>query len=271
VDRLEQIVTTADEFDRTVSQMLPFLLDRAAEYIKEFLRETGQWKDDVAHEKFVLRWGAEYLEQFMVLGRSEVPCRPLFLLDALVARQHSKPKPFCYHPDLMTPLGQLIDGLLGHASVSRDTLVALYHHCYGFGPGQVIGILGLNASDGQRIYKNFRRWRESGWQRAMEDMGINEVAIQRLSDQQEHHPEQFNAEADRILRVAQAHYRRSEPEHHRCLSAGEWEAMYRDGYGFEYRIWHLAQCPDCLCRVWEFGASDESVDKPTVTFHVRPS
>jgi hypothetical protein len=47
--------------------------------------------------------------------------------------------------------------------------------------------------------------------------------------------------------------------------------MYRDGYGFEYRIWHLAQCPDCLCRVWEFGASDESVDKPTVTFHVRPS
>jgi hypothetical protein len=171
----------------------------------------------------------------------------------------------------MTPLGQLIDGLLGHASVSRDTLVALYHHCYGFGPGQVIGILGLNASDGQRIYKNFRRWRESGWQRAMEDMGINEVAIQRLSDQEEHHPEQFNAEADRILRVAQAHYRRSEPEHYRCLSAGEWEAMYRDGYGFEYRIWHLAQCPDCLCRVWEFGASDESVDKPTVTFHVRPS
>lgn len=271
MDRLDQIVTTAEEFDRTVSQALPFLLDRAAEYIKQFLRETGQWKDDVAHERFVLRWGAEYLEQFLVLGRSEVPCRPLFLLDAVVARQHSKPEPFCYHPDLMTPLGQVIDGLLGRASVSRDALVALYYHCYGLGPGQVIGVLGLNGPDSQRIYKNFRRWRDSGWQRAMEDMGISEAAIQQLCDQQEHNPQQLNFEAERILRVAQAHYRKSEPNHYRCLSAREWEEMYREGYGFDYRIWHYAQCPDCLCTAWEFGfGRDGSVDKPKVMFHIKP-
>ena len=272
MDRLDQIVSTADEFDRTVSRALPFLLDRAVGYIKEFLRETGQWKDDVAHEKFVLRWGAEYLEQFLVSGRSEVPCRPLFLLDAVVARQHSKPEPFCYHPDLMTPLGQIIDGLVGRASVSRDALVALFHHCYGLGPGQVIGVLGLNGSESHRIYKNFRRWRESGWQRTMEDMGISEATIESVSNQQEHHPQQFNAEAERILRVAQAHYRKSEPDHYRCLSAREWEEMYTEGYGFEYRIWHLAQCPDCLSIVWQFGfGSSGSVDKPRVIFHLRPS
>ncbi|HEU4504084.1 MAG TPA: hypothetical protein VFR79_04590 [Nitrospira sp.] len=271
MDKLDQIVTTADEFDRTVSQALPFLLDRAAEYIKAFLRETGQWKDDVAHEKFVLRWGAEYLEQFLVLGRNEVPCRPLFLLDAVVARQHSKPEPFCYHPDLMTPLGQVIDGLLGRASVSRDALVALYHHCYGLGPGQVIGVLGLNGPDGHRIYKNFRRWRDSGWQRTMEDMGISDATIQRLCDQQEHNPQQFNFEAERILRVAQAHYRKSEPNHYRCFSVREGEEMYREGYGFEYRIWHYAQCPECLCAAWEYGfGRDGSVDKPKVMFHIRP-
>jgi hypothetical protein len=271
VDKLDQIVSTADEFDRAVWQTLPFLLDRAAGYIKEFLHETGQWKNDAAHEKFVLRWGAEYLEQFLVIGRSEVPCRPLFLLDAVVARQHSKPEPFCYHPELMTPLGQIIDGLVGRASVSRDALVALYYHCYGLGPGQVIGVLALNGSDSQRIYKNFQRWRQSGWQRTMADMGIGGSIIEQASEQQQHHPQQFNAEAERILRVAQAHYRKSEPEHYRCVSRREWEEMFKEGYGFDYRIWHLAHCPECLWTVWQSHCGNSgSMDKPRVILHMRP-
>ncbi|MDH5496843.1 MAG: hypothetical protein OEY12_05250 [Nitrospira sp.] len=73
VSRLEEVVSTADEFDRVVSQALPVLLDRATGYTKRFLRETGQWNDDIEHEKFALRWGSEYLERFMVCGRSEVP------------------------------------------------------------------------------------------------------------------------------------------------------------------------------------------------------
>ena len=83
VSRLEEVVSTSDEFDQVVSRALPVLLDRATGYTKRFLRETGQWNDDIEHEKFALRWGSEYLERFLVCGRSEVPCRPLFLFDSL--------------------------------------------------------------------------------------------------------------------------------------------------------------------------------------------
>ena len=54
--RLEQLVMTPDQFDQVVSRALPALLDRATACTKRFLRETGQWSDDMAHEKFVLRW-----------------------------------------------------------------------------------------------------------------------------------------------------------------------------------------------------------------------
>lgn len=270
VNGLDQVVTTAEEFDRVASQALPLLLDRAVGYTKQFLRETGQWSDDVAHEKFVLRWGAEYLEQFLVTGRSEAPCRPLFLLDALVARQHSRPDPFCYHPDLLTPLGRLLDGLVGRASISRDALIALYHHCYGLGPGQVIAVVGLNGSEGQRIYKNFQRWRESGWQRTMDDAGITDAEVRELCEQQQRHRQRFNGDAERMLRVAQAHYRKSEPDHYPCLSRRQWEEMYAEGYGVEYRIWHLAQCLDCLQTVWDFGPGGAGAgEKPRVALQIK--
>lgn len=271
VGRLEEVVSTAEDFDRVVAQSLPLLLDRAAGYTKHFLRETGQWNDDVAHEKFVLRWGAEYLEQFLVLGRSEVPCRPLFLLDSMVARQHSRPEPFCYHKDLLTPLGRVLDGLVGRAAVSRDALIALYHHCYGLGPGQVITALRLNGSESPRIYKNFQRWRESGWKRALEDIGLTEADLKGLTDQQQHQRHRFNGEAERLLRFAQAHYRKSEPDHYPCLSRHQWEDMFLQGYGVEYRIWHLALCLDCLQLAWDLGLDGASaMEKPRVVLQLLP-
>ena len=269
--RLEEVVSTAEDFDWAVSQALPILLDRAAGYTKRFLRETGQWNDDVAHEKFVLRWGAEYLEQFLVSGRSEVPCRPLFLLDALVAKQHSRPEPFCYHSDLLTPLGRFLDGLVGRAAISRDALIALYHHCYGLGPGQVIMVLGLNGSESPRIYKNFQRWRDSGWKRTIEDMGITETELHGLNEQQQRQRHRFNSEAERILRFAQAHYRKSEPDHYPCLSRHQWEDMFQQGYGIEYRIWHLALCLDCLQTAWDLGFGGASaIEKPRITLQMQP-
>jgi hypothetical protein len=269
--RLGEVVSTAEEFDLVVSEALPMLLDRATSYTKRFLRETGQWSDDVAHEKFVLRWGAEYLEQFLVSGRSEVPCRPLFLLDALVAKQHSKPEPFCYHPDILTPLGRFIDGLVGRAAISRDALIALFHHCYGLGPGQVIALLGLNGSESQRIYKNFRRWRESGWKRTMDEIGITEIELEELSDQQQRQRQRFNSDAERIIRFAQAHYRKSEPDHYPCLSRRQWEEMFAEGYGGEYRMWHLAMCLDCLQTAWDLGIGGAAaIEKPRVALQVRP-
>lgn len=268
---LEQVVSSTEEFDRVVSETLPILLDRATNYTKQFLRETGQWNDDVAHEKFALRWGYEYLEQFLVSGRSEVPCRPLFLLDSIVAKQHSRPEPFCYHPDLFTPLGRLIDGLMSRAAISRDALIALYHHCFGLEPGQVIAVLGLNGSTCQRIYKNFKRWRDSGWQRAIDDMGITEREIQDLCSQLQRHRQQSNSEAEQIIRIAQSHYRKSEPDHYPCLSRRQWAEMFLEGYRSDYRIWHLAQCLDCFTATWDLsfrGAA--AVEKPRVEFHVRP-
>ena len=266
---LEEVVTTAEEFDRVVSQSLPLLLDRAAGYTKRFLRETGQWSDDVAHEKFVLRWGAEYLEQFLLSGRSEVPCRPLFLLDSMVARQHSRPEPFCYHKDLLTPLGRFLDGLVGRAAVSRDALIALYHHCYGLGPGQVISALRLQGSESSRIYKNFQRWRDAGWKRTLEDIGLTEADLKSLTEQQQGH--RFNGEAERLLRFAQAHYRKSEPDHYPCLPRRQWEDMFLQGYGVDYRVWHLALCLDCLQLAWDLGLDGASAsEKPRVALQLLP-
>jgi len=270
--RLDEVVTTADEFDRVVSQALPILLDRATASTKRFLRETGQWIDDVAHEKFVLRWAAEYVEQFLVCGRSEVPCRPLFLLDSLVAKQHSHPEPFCYHPDLLTPLGRFLDGLVARAVISRDALIALYYHCYGLGPGDVIAITGLEGSESQRIYKNFRRWRDSGWQRTIEEAGLTEVDLTDLSSQQQRHRQRFNSEAERLIRFAQAHYRKSEPDHYVCMSRSQWEEMFAQGYGCDYRIWHLALCLDCIQTTWDLNGNGTRVDeKPHIELHVWPS
>lgn len=269
--RLEEVVSTAEEFDRVVSQALPILLDRATGYTKRFLRETGQWNDDIAHEKFVLRWGAEYLERFLVCGPSEVPCRPLFLLDSLVAKQHSRPEPFSYHPDLLTPLGRFLDGLVARAAISRDALIALYHHCYGLGPGEVIAAAGLNGSESQRIYKNFRRWRDSGWQRTMDEVGITEVELKDLLDQQQRSRQRFNSEAERIIRFAQAHYRKSEPDHYPCLTRCQWQEMFAEGYGCDYRIWHLGLCLDCIQAVWGLGSNGATtVEKPEIELHVRP-
>jgi hypothetical protein len=269
--RLEEVVSTAEEFDRVVSQTLPILLDRATGYTKRFLRETGQWNDDIAHEKFVLRWGAEYLERFLVCGPSEIPCRPLFLLDSLVAKQHSRPEPFCYHPDLLTPLGRFLDGLMARAAISRDALVALYHHCYGLGPGEIIAATGLNGSESQRIYKNLSRWRDSGWQRTMDEAGISAVELKDLLGQQQRSQQRFNSEAERIIRFAQAHYRKSEPDHYPCLSRSQWEEMFSQGYGCDYRIWHLALCLDCMQTAWGLGTyGTTTVEKPEVKLHVHP-
>lgn len=271
IGRLEDVVSTAEDFDRVVSQALPLLLDRAAGYTKRFLRETGQWSEDVAHEKFILRWGAEYLEQFLISGRFEVPCRPLFLLDSMVAKQHSRPEPFCYHPDLLTPLGRFLDGLVGRAAVSRDALIALYHHCYGLGPGQVISTLRLNGSESPRIYKNFQRWRDSGWKRTLEDMDLTAPDLQSLTEQRLQQQHRFNGEAERMLRFVQAHYRKSEPDHYPCLSRHQWEDMFLQGYGTEYRIWHLALCLDCLQTAWDLGFNGASaIEKPRVLLQLQP-
>lgn len=268
--RLSVVVTTAVEFDQFTNDALPELLDRAAAHTRKFLRETGQWADDVSHEKLALRWGYGLLERFLVCGRLEVPCRPFFLLDSLAAKFFSQPDPMCYHRGLLTPLGRFLDGLASKAVVSRDALMALFHHLHGFGQNHVVRILGLDAMDSQRIYKNFERWRRDGWQRMVGEIGLTEAELSNLEDQKSQDAKRFNADAGRLLGEVQTHYRRSEPEHFPCLSREQWAEICRAGHSYDYRVWHLAMCRECLeivCGLRQEEAPD--IPMPVVDLHVR--
>lgn len=114
-------------------------------------------------------------------------------------------------PDLLKPLGRFLDGLVARAVVSRDALIALYHHSYGWGAGDVIAVTGLNGLESQRIYKNFRRWRESGWQRTMDEIGLTKMELAELENQRQRHRQRFNSEAERLIRVAQGITERANP------------------------------------------------------------
>ncbi len=116
-----------------------------------------------------------------------------------------------------------------------------------------------------------RRWRDSGWQRTMDEIGMTDAELKDLISQQQRHRQRFNSEAERIIRLAQVHYRKSEPDHYPCLSRGQWEEMFSQGYGCDYRIWHLVLCMDCIQTAWDLGRSGAStVEKPRVELHVRP-
>lgn len=268
---LGAVVTTVEEFDRFTNDALPELLDRAAAHTRKFLKETGQWADDVSHEKLALRWGYELLERFLVCGRSEVPCRPFFLLDSLAAKLFSQPEPMRYHRGLLTPLGRFLDGLMAKAVISRDALIALFHHLYGFGQSHVVKILGLDVTDSHRIYKNFERWRRDGWQRTVQEIGLTETDLSALEDQKAQDTKRFNADAGRLLGEVQTHYRKSEPEHFPCLPSEQWAAICREGHSYDYRVWHLAMCRECLETVCGFRQGQSlDVPAPVVDLHVRP-
>lgn len=269
--RLSRLVSTAEEFDRVTAQALPELLDRATAQTRRFLREAGQWQEDVAHEKLALRWGYDLVERFLLCGRSEVPCRPFFLLESLIAKHFSLPDPLCYHKDLLTPVGRFLDGLVSRAVVSRDALIALFYHLHGLGQGQVVRLLGLGTLESQRVYKNFERWRRNGWQRTIEEIGLTESELCQIETVRQQHPERLRTEAERLLQVVQTHYRRSEPHHYPCRSRQGWTDLFAEDYGLDYRVWHLAMCRTCLLEVHALRRG-QMVDLPApqVDLHVRP-
>jgi len=269
--RLSRLVSTAEEFDRVTAQALPELLDRATVQTRRFLREAGQWQEDVAHEKLALRWGYDLVERFLLCGRSEVPCRPFFLLESLIAKHFSLPDPLCYHKDLLTPVGRFLDGLVSRAVVSRDALIALFYHLHGLGQGQVVRLLGLSTLESQRVYKNFERWRRNGWQRTIEEIGLTEAELCQIETVRQQHPERLRNEAERLLQVVQTHYRRSEPHHYPCRSRQEWADLFAEDYGLDYRVWHLAMCRTCLLEVHALRCGQMlDLPAPQVDLHVRP-
>ena len=270
-DMVAMVVATVEDFDRVTSKALPELLERATSQTRRFLRETGQWTDDISHEKLALRWGHEFLDRFLVTGRLEVPCRPFLLLDSLIAKCFSQCEPLRYHEGLLSPVGRLLDGLSARAVVSRDALMALFYHLYGFGQGQVVRVLGLGPAESQRVYKNFERWRRTGWQRAIAEIGFTEEELTQIEKQKVREPEQFMQEATELLKSVQAHYRKSEPQHFSCLNRQQWADLFDQGYGYDYRAWHLALCQECLaevCRLRKDGLDGMPVAE--LDLQVRP-
>jgi hypothetical protein len=265
------IAQTVEEFDRLTAQELPALLERATSHTRRFLRESGQWADDISHEKLALRWGYELTERFLASGRGEVPCRPFLLLDSLTAKYLSQSEPLCYHQGLTSPLGRFLDGLISKAVVSRDALMALFYHLYGLSQGQVVRILGLGPAESQRVYKNFERWRRTGWQRALTELGMTDEELEALEQQKTRHPDRFKRETEELIGSIQGHYRKSEPPYFPCLSRQQWADIFEQGYGYDYRAWHLALCRDCLveiCRLRDDG--EGGMPTPELDLQLRP-
>jgi len=271
--RLGAIVPTPEDFDRITADALPFLLDHAIAQTRRCLRETGQWADDIGHEKLAVRIAYELLERFLVYGRTELPCRPLFLLESVISKHFSQSEPLYYQKDLLSPLGRFLDGLVSKAVVSRDALMALYYHLYGLTQGPIVKLLGLGPSECHRVYKNFERWRRCGWERAIAEIGITEEELRQLECSQALDPARINVEATRLVPMIQAHYRRSEPQHFPCLTRQQWEHLLTQGSGYDYRVWHLAMCRDCLWHAYTIRLARQ-IDQPSppiaVHFHPMP-
>ena len=53
--KLNALVKTVEEFDQLTAEYLSVLLEHAVGHTRRFLRETGQWMDDVGHEKLAVR------------------------------------------------------------------------------------------------------------------------------------------------------------------------------------------------------------------------
>ena len=168
----DTIIKTEQEYDYFVEASMPRLLGRALNYTKRILKETNSWTENVSHEKLALRLSYELVERFLVYARNEVPCRPTLLLDSFIAKHFSQPTSFVHNHKPRTPLEAFIDGLVSRAVISRDALIAQFSHFYSLTPSQVIKLLGLAEEQSQRIYKNFTRWRQSGWQRTMKEIGL---------------------------------------------------------------------------------------------------
>lgn len=269
-NNLTCLVTTVSQFDRLMTDSLSELMTRASGHVRRFLKDTGQWSDDVVHEKLATRWGFEMLERFLVCGRSEVPCRPLLLLDSFIMKSLSQPEPFCYHEDLCSPLGRFLEGLAARAVVSRDALVALFHHQYGLGQSDIVRLLRLDITESQRVYKNFERWRRSGWQRAIQEIGLTDEEVAELEDAQRRDRRRFHAQAAYLLGLVQDHYRKSDPEHFRCRSVEQWADLYAQNYGQEYRIWHLAMCSSCARLVDGMHQAQQDDGGLEVRVNIRP-
>ena len=242
-----QMIHSADEFKDCATVNLAYFIERASKVMRPIFQVDGKSISNVAHEKLLLRLSFDLVESFIEYCPSQLPCRPALLLDSFVLNYFGKPHDTINHSKEYHPLiYRLIDGLLSRATLSRDGLICLSYHLYALKPRKIGNCLGLPEDQLQRIYKNFARWRKTGWYHTVEEAGLSASELQEIVDIQADQPKLFQEQVQRILENLLPFYRKSEPPHYPCLSRPQWEEMVSEKCGLDYRMWHLPFCPTCL-------------------------
>ena len=263
-----QVVFSQKELEEYIDKHRLQFLDRATHQTRQFLKATGQWKNDIVHEKTATRWAYEALERFLMSHRAEFPTRPLALFDSLVAGQYSRTGHLPFSGDTPSPLSSFFHSLFSRAVYSRDALIAVFYHLYGLGQQPVGRILGLGPVQLDRIYKNYKRWREVGWPLMVRESKLGDSVFASLADLA---PAQLHREAISVIPKLQKHYRKSEPLYYPCMTEPEWRNIYHDDYAHDYRGWHLAFCFPCLKDLCRTGTvSGLGLEELTINIRLEP-
>ena len=264
------VINSPEEFRRMVPANFSYFLERSSGLIRRILQDMGQWSDNMAHEKLLLRLSFDLVERFIEYCPSQLPCRPSLLLDGFINDFFGRPQESKASSAPNPTLYRFLDGLLNRAVLSRDALICLFYHVYGMKPVEVGFLLGLEEGQTQRIYKNFARWRNKGWYQAAEEVGLTSQELESLAENQICNPEFFNEQVRKNLDTLLPFYRKSDPPYYPCLEENKWHEMFSEGYGFDYRMWHLPLCLSCMKTIARFGDSFLLPADLKLNFHISP-
>ncbi|MDT3779642.1 hypothetical protein PJI16_18940 [Nitrospira sp. MA-1] len=246
------LVTNQEEFQESISADFPFFLERSSGIIKRNLQDMGQWVDDTSHEKSLRRLSFDLVVWFIEYCPSQLPGHPTVLLDGFISDFLERFQESNISLTSNSILYRFIEGLLRRAAVSRDALICLFYHFYGMKPAEVGLLLGLEKGKTLEIYKGFERWRQKGWHQAVEEIGLTDQDLFSLAETQRSQPEVFHENVQKILKPLSPFCRKSEPQYNRCVEEEKWYEMFREGYGCEYRMWHLPLCQSCMHTITKF-------------------
>lgn len=264
------VIHSPEEFKQFVPASFSHLLERSSGLIRRILQDMGQWADNTAHEKLLLRRSFDLVERFIEYCPSQLPCRPALLLDGFIFDFFGRPQASKASLASNPILYRFLDGLLNRAVLSRDALICLFYHFYSMKPVEVGFLLGLEEGQTQRIYKNFARWRQKGWYQAVEEIGLTAKELQSLEENKVYNPECFNEQVRDHLETLLPFYRKSDPSFYACLEDKTWYEMFSEGYGFDYRMWHIPLCLSCMNAIAKFGNAFLLNPEFTLNFHISP-
>jgi hypothetical protein len=263
---INYMVYSPDEFEQFVPAHFSHLLEHTSDVIRRILQDMGQWADNTASEKLLIRRSFDLIERFMEDRPFQFPCRPTLLLDGYICAFFGR-APELHDTIIANPiLYRFLDALLTRAVVTRDALICLFYHWYGMKPVKVGCLLGLEKGQMQRIYKNFARWRQKGWIQVTEETGLSARELQSLEASQKGNPEYFNKQVRGHLEILLPFYRKSDPPYYHCLEGKAWQEMFSEGYGLDYRMWHLPLCLSCMNAISRFG---DRFPNPEITLNFQ--